>query len=167
MKRILLFVCAMILCQTAFAEQKMAVVSLQRALNEVNEGKKAKATIQAEFNVKKKQLDSMKDEIQKMRDGIEAQKMVLSKEALEAKGLELQNKAMEWQKKLVQYEQELKQKESESVQKILLSLRDMVIAIAKEQKFDIVYENSSENVLYAASATDLTPDLIKKYNAKP
>lgn len=149
------------------AEAKIATVSLQRALNEVEEGKRAKAAIQADMDVKKKQLESMKTDLKKMRDDLEKQKAVLAKDALETKANEMQAKFMDLQQKAVQYEEELKKKESESVQKILLSLRTMVQDMSKQGQYTLVFENSSDSILYAQGVPDLTDELIRKYNATP
>jgi len=48
----------------ARAEQKIGYVDLQRALNEVEEGKTAKALLQKDFAEKQKQLDSKKVEFE-------------------------------------------------------------------------------------------------------
>lgn len=148
----------------AVGQEKIALVNLQRALNEVEEGKKAKAAIQADMEAKKKQLDILKEELKKMRDDLEQKKMVLSKEALDKKANEIQTKFLDLQQKAVQYDQELKQKESESVQKILIALKKMVVDVAKNKGFDIVYENSVETVLYTSKGVDITNDVITAYN---
>lgn len=146
------------------AVEKVAIVDLQKALNEVDEGKKAKAAIQADMDAKKKQLDVMKEEIKKMREDLEKQKAVLAKAALETKANAIQTKFLEFQQKAMQYDQELKQKEVASIQKILDALKLKVVALAKEKQYTIVYENSADIVLYSSTATDITGDLIQAYN---
>lgn len=147
-----------------FAVEKVAIVDLQKALNEVDEGKKAKAAIQADMDAKKKQLDVMKEEIKKMREDLEKQKAVLAKAALETRANAIQTKFLEFQQKAMQYDQELKQKEVASIQKILDALKLKVVAMAKEKQYTIVYENSADIVLYSSTATDITGDLIQAYN---
>ncbi|OGQ08012.1 MAG: hypothetical protein A3G32_07625 [Deltaproteobacteria bacterium RIFCSPLOWO2_12_FULL_40_28] len=172
MRFIQIFVLAVVLglvpmISTGFAATgKVALVNLQKALNDVEEGKRAKAAIEADMNTKKKQLDSMKTELKTIRDAIEKDKMVLSKEALQTKTNEIQNKFLELQKKAMEYEQELKQKETASVQKILLALKQQVVSLAKQQGYSMVYENSSETVLYSSDAVDITLELIKAYNSR-
>ena len=148
------------------AQEKIALVNLQRALNEVEEGKKAKATIQADMDVKKKQLESMKAELTKMRGALEKQQVILSKEALQAKANEVQAKFMELQQKALQYDQELKTKEEASVKAILDALKASVIALAKEKKYTLVFENSADVVLYSAGGLDITNELIQIYNKR-
>lgn len=150
----------------AHAEQKIGIVRLQDALNMVEEGKQAKAAIEADMNSKKKQLDSMKTELKAMQDDMSKKASVLSDEAKKAKANEMQTKLLELQQKAVQYEQELKQKENDSVQKILSSLKVLVTDIAKRDGYSMVYENSADVILFSTGINDITPDVIKAYNAK-
>ncbi len=149
----------------SFAEDKIALVSLQRALNEVEEGKKAMATIQGEANAKKRELETLKTNLKKMRDDLEKQKMVLTQDAMQAKAGEIQSKFMELQQKAMQYDQELKKRENESVSRILQRLRDTVIVVAKEKSYDLVFENSAETVIYSTKGVDITPDVIRAFNS--
>ncbi len=149
----------------ARAEDKIALVSLQRALNEVEEGKRAMAGIQADAAAKKRELDTLKETLKKMRDDVEKQKMVLTQDALQQKSNEIQGKFMELQQKAMQYDQDLKKKEGESVQKILQRLKDVVVGIAKQGGYDMVYENSAETVLYSSKGVDITPSVISAFNS--
>lgn len=152
---------------TAKAEGKIALVSLQSALNGVEEGKKAKAALQATFATKQKEIDTLKNDLQKMKDDLDKQKSVLSEDALRAKANEMQAKYADLQQKAMSYEQELKDKESESVQKILEALKTTVQDVAKKGGYDLVFENSAETVLYSTNATDITAEVIKSYNTNP
>ena len=65
----------------ARAQQKIAYVDLQRALNEVEEGKAAKAALKKEFDSKQKALDERKTEFDRLRTDFEKQAAVMSEEA--------------------------------------------------------------------------------------
>lgn len=165
-KTYLLGLCLLLLSSSAYAQQKIAIVSINRALNQSEAGKKSMNTIKNDINAKKKKLDAMKANLKKMRDEIEKQKNILSKEALQTKMSEIQTKFMELQQKAQQYDQELKQKEAEAVQKISTELSEMALSMAKKEKYDLLLENSQGQVMYAPNAKDLTDDLIKAYNRK-
>lgn len=146
--------------------QKIAYVRLQQALNDVEEGKRAKAAIESELKTKEKKLESLKLELKTMREDLEKQKTVLSKEALEQKATEMQTKFMDLQKQAVAFEQELKTREAESVGKILASLKTVVVEVSKTKGFDLVFENSADTLIYGKEAVDITSDVIKAYNSK-
>ena len=151
---------------TVRAEEKIALVSLQMALNQVNDGKKAKDGLKKEYDAKKKQIDAMKADLEKMSQELEKQQMVLSADALNEKRKELQTKFMDLQNKAATFEKELKTKESDSAQKILTSLRDIVIKLSQQEGYTLVIENSSDTVLYSKGSKDITNDVIAAYNKK-
>ena len=149
------------------ADLKIAVVDLQQALNDSAEGKKAMSALEADKSAKSKQLESMKTEITNMRNELEKQKDSLTKEVLQQKANDLINKSGELQKKASEFEQQLKKKEIEATRRIISGLRMVVSDVAKDKGLDLVLENSADIVLYAPSAVDITPDVIKAYNANP
>lgn len=149
----------------AHAEDKIGLVSLQRALNEVEEGKRIKAKLKADYEGKKKQIDALKGDLDKLSQDLEKQKMVLSQEALKVKTQELQSKFIDLQNKAATYEKDLKTQEAENAKRMILSLRNIVNDIAKQGGYSLVIENSAETVLFSSNATDLTPNVIAAYNS--
>ncbi|EKD50691.1 MAG: hypothetical protein ACD_62C00455G0005 [uncultured bacterium] len=160
----LIFVCAG--TQRAWAQEKIALVSLQTALNEVNEGKKIKEGLKVEYETKKKKIDDMKLELETMSQDLEKQQMVLSADALNIKRKELQTKFLDLQNKAATFERELKTKEAQSAQKILTMLRTIVQEIANKSAYTLVIENSTETILFSKNAKDITTEVIAAYNAK-
>src|SRR5437879_5675620 len=65
----------------ARAEQKIAYVDLQRALEETDEGKKAKAKLKADFEKKQKELDARQDELKKIKQELDKQLPILKPDA--------------------------------------------------------------------------------------
>ena len=172
MKRIFLFIlfvtvvsCTGAKIPSALAEEKIALVNLQQALNEVDEGKKAKATIQADMDLKKKELETLKTNLTNLKNDLDKQQSVLSKDAIAAKTNEMQTKFASLQQKAMQYDQELKSKEEASVKSILDALKVKVAEIAKQKGYTLVFENSADVVLYS-NGVDMTSDLIAAYNKK-
>lgn len=171
MKKIALSICttmimATCLVSTVRAQEKIALVSLQSALNDVNEGKRTKETLKKDYEGKKKQIDAMKLELDKLSQDLDKQKMVLSEDALQTKRKDLQAKFIELQNKAATFERELKTKEAESAKKILTSLREVVLQISQSGGYSLVIENSSETVLFSKSGEDITPKVIAEYNKK-
>lgn len=160
----IIIACCVLIPVKVRAEGKIALVSLQNALNMVDEGKKAKTMLQKEYEDKKKQIDAMRSELEKLSQDLDKQKMVLSQEALETKRKDLQTKFIDLQNKAMTYERELKTKEAESAQKILMALRDIVTDLSKKESYSLVIENSAQTVLYSTSADDITDKVIAAYN---
>ena len=154
------------LVHPAQANEKLGFVSMQKALNSVNESKKIKTDLQTEYDTKKKQIDTMKADLEKTNADIEKQKSVLSQDALNQKRQDLQTKFMDLQNKAATYERELTTKESENAKRILLKLREIVLDISKKEGYTLVLENSMDTVLYSQGGTDITESVITAYNNK-
>ena len=152
--------------QAVFAAEKVAIVSLQRALNEVKAGKTAKENLKRDFEKKKKELMTLKESLEKEGKELEKQKSVLSKEALQQKAQALQKRYFDIQNKEGEYIKQLKTQEGESAKTILTGLRELVLQMAQSQGYTMVYENSGNNIIYSKNGEDITDKLIAEYNAK-
>lgn len=143
---------------------KIAVVDLGRALNEVSEGKKAKSNLEKEFKSKKKELDGMKDDLTALRSKLEQKSHLLSQEAMKEKSEDFQRKFVEYQQKAKEYTEQLSQKEGEITGKILEKLSKVVQDIAKRDGYTFVLEKSHGGVVYGPDNSDITSEVISRYN---
>ncbi len=143
---------------------KIGVVDMARALNEVNEGKKAKASLEREFKNKKTELDRMKNEMEATKNKLETKGSLLSQEALKTERDNFQRSFMEYQQKAKDYTEQLARKESEMTSKIIGKLRDVVGKVAQKDGYTFVLEKSQGGVLYGPNNSDITTQVIKLYN---
>ncbi len=165
---ILSFFVALLGTQKLVAQElKIGIVDFQKALNDVEEGKTAKARLKTEFDQKQKSLDALQNELKTMKDNLEKQKLTLSKEAMAQKEEEYRNKFVELQKKLADSRGELQQKEAEATGKIITNLRQIVQEIGQRDKFTLIFEKGQDVLLYSSSATDLTSQVISTFNSRP
>lgn len=148
-------------------ELKIGLVDFQRALNEVEEGKAAKARLKVEFDQKQKTLDALQNDLKAMKDNLEKQKLVLSQDAMKQKATEYQDKFIELQKRLAEFRGELQQKEAQYTGEIVTSMRQIVQEIGAQEKFTLIFEKATDVVLYSPTATDLTPKVITAFNSRP
>jgi outer membrane protein len=149
----------------ARAEQKIGVVDLQRALNEVDEGKAAKALLKKDFDEKQKQLDAKKTEFDKLQADLEKQAVVMSDAAKKEKAVDLDRRARELQGLFVQLQKDLSDRERDATKGIFDRMASIVRDIAEADGFSVVLEKGA-GVVYAPSSIDLTDELIRKYNSR-
>jgi outer membrane protein len=170
MKRIaILAVMAMIFFVThaAAAENlKIGGVNFQQALNEVEQGRRAKAALKSEFDAKQKKLDLQQAELKKMQEEIEKQKSVLSQDALAAKQKTFGDKYLELQKSMASYRDELVAKEAKMTGQILKNLKTVVAEVGQKEGFTLIVETSQDAVLYAQVKEDLTTKVVSLYNQR-
>lgn len=141
-------------------------VDIQRALIEVNEGKRAKDQLKAQFEVKQKELSQKEAELKKLKDAIDKESVVKVDEATEKKKAEFQTKLMELQQKFMKEQKELQEAEATLTTAITEKMRKVIGEIGEQSGYTLILESSGTRMLYAKPHLDLTNELIRKYNAK-
>ncbi len=149
----------------ARAEQKIGYVDLQRALNEVEEGKAAKASLKKDFDEKQKQLDSKKADFDRLQADVEKQSVVMSDAAKKDKAAELDRRARELQGLFMQLQKDLSEREREATKGIFDRMAVLVREIALAKGYTVVLEKGA-GIVYAPPSLDLTDELIGLYNER-
>src|SRR4051812_31682615 len=90
---------------------KIAIVNIQRAIEESVEGKSAIGSLKGEVERKQKELEGKKDELKKLDDELAKQEAVLKPDALQKKKQELQAKFQQLQETAMRAQRELQEKE--------------------------------------------------------
>lgn len=151
--------------RAAGPDLKIGIVDFERAINEVNEGKRAKESLKTEFDNKKKELEAMENELKTMKTELEKQRMILSADALKSKTDAFQEKFKTFQTKTRDYSNEMAQKETTLTKSIVERMQSIVTKIATDEGYTFVFEKSQGGVLVGPTSADLTDRVIKDYNA--
>lgn len=150
----------------AFAQNlKIGLVDFQQALNDVEEGKRAKANLKTQFESKQQALNAKQEGLKQLKEEIEAKRAALSADAMRQKEAQYRDKFLDLQKTLAQFRQEMATKEAEITQGIVEKLKKTVERIGKAEGYTIIFEKSQDTVLFATGATDLTAKVISAYNS--
>jgi outer membrane protein len=152
------------IAQASADDVKIATVDMQKALQSVDAGKKAKAQLETEFNAKKKQLQTEEASLRKMTDEFKKQSSVMSDEARNKKQSEIQERVAKYQEETQKSQMEIQQKERELTDPILAKLRGLIMNVAKTKGYTTVFEKNENVVLYSLDKDDLTTDVIAAYN---
>jgi outer membrane protein len=145
---------------------KLGYVDLQRALNEVEEGKAAKAQLKKDFDEKQKSLDRDQEELKRMKADFDKQAVVMAEEAKREKQGELDRKLMEVQGKFVTFQRELSEREREITRGIFDKMNVIIREIAEAEGFAFVFERNDAGMIVAPPSLDLTNEMVRKYNAR-
>jgi len=152
--------------RTARAEVKIGYVNLQQAVNDVDEGKAAKAALKKEFDQKQKLLDEKQNELKRFKEDFDKQAVVMSDEAKREKQSEFDRKLMETQGMFVQMQKELSEREREMMKGIFEKMEGIIREIADSEGFGFVFEQQNAGLIVAPKQFDLTAEMVRKYNAK-
>lgn len=169
MKRSAIFIAALLVgsvssAKLAHAEEvKLGYVDLQRALNETEEGRKAKAGLKKIFDQKQKELDEQQEELKKAVDDLQKKRSILAPDTLRAKESELQERMQKVQQTYLRHQQDLAQKEQEATGKIFERMQRIIQKMAVAENFTMVVD--AKVLVFAKPHLDLTNDLIRRYNS--
>jgi len=148
------------------AGQNLGYVDLQKALQSVDAGKTAKANLEKEVNAKKADLEKKQQSFQKEAEQFEKKAAILNDSAKAAKQAELQKKYVELQKLAAETQMELQKRERDLTQPIVTELKTIIEGIGKEKNYQLIVEKNEGAVLYAQSGSDLTDQVIERFNTK-
>lgn len=149
---------------TAATTFKIAYVDLQEALLSIKEGKKVKKKLEGIAKKKKKELEKEQEAIKDLKTELEKQAALMKEEERRKKLVEFQTRVEEFQAAYLESQQDLAKKEQEMTRPIFNKMLSIVEEMAQEMGYDMIMEKGA--VLYATSNSNLTDELIKRYNAK-
>ncbi|MGK5089623.1 OmpH family outer membrane protein [Bdellovibrionota bacterium FG-2] len=143
---------------------KVGVVDMQKALQTVDTGKKARSELEKDFNAKKKELTTEEAAIKKMGEEFKKQSLVMNEEARMKKQAELQERIMKFQENTARSQTDIQRKEHELTQPIVTKLRTIIGDVAKQKGLAMVLEKNENMVLFSLDKDDLTTEVIAAYN---
>ena len=138
---------------------------MQRALNETEDGRKAKANLKKIFDQKQKELDEQQEELKKAIEDLDKKRTLLPADKVHEKEVELQGRMQKVQQTNLRHQQDLQAKEQELTGKIIERMNKILIKIATSENFTMIFDRSQGVVAFAKPHLDLTNDLIRRYNS--
>jgi outer membrane protein len=165
MRRFMLALAVSLAAPASFAQaMKIGYVDVQRAVQEVEEGKAARARLKSELEQKRLNLDQKRSSLEKMKADYDKQAPVLSEDARRKKQEELQKAFLEAQNEAGQMQEELSGKEQEAMQNISKRLLMVVAEVSEKENFTFVLDKAA--LLYAPAASDVTNEVVRRYNER-
>lgn len=147
----------------AFAQVRVAVVDLQRAMSETEDGRRAKRRLKKLFDDRQEELDRRRQELERLSE--EAQTPGLSEDTRRERAENVQRKALELQQLYVQYQQELAQKEAELTSSIIGRMETILRRLGQAEGYTLILERQQGGVVFAPTNLDLTDVVIQRYEA--
>lgn len=148
------------------AENKIAFVDLEYALNNVDAGKKAKAILDQNYKQQREVLDSAAANLERMSNELESTSLVLSDDARRKKKVELEVAYAKYEKDKKTAFEQWQKKESNLTRDLLEGLTEIVQEIGREGGYTFILERHDASVLYAQENIDLTREVIDRFNKK-
>ena len=147
----------------ASADMKMAVVDVQRAVMQSEDGLRAQATLKKLFDSRQQELNKRQTDLQKQKEEIDRQKTVLSQQALQKKVDDWQKEMVELQQTFVEYNKELEKKQKELTDPIFERVLGSIKRLAGQDSYDLIVDRAT--VAFARGDLDLTDRVIQLSNS--
>jgi outer membrane protein len=147
----------------AAAEAKIAVVDVQHAVMQTEDGIRAQATLKKLFDKRQQELDARQTELGRAREDIEKQSRVLSRQALEKRMEDWQRRMVELQTVFVENNKELQKKQGELTGPIIKKMVGIIARLAKKSGYELIIDKQA--VPYARPDLDLTEQIVQMYNS--
>ncbi|MEP7124804.1 MAG: OmpH family outer membrane protein [Byssovorax sp.] len=147
----------------ASAEGKIAVVNVQQAVMQTDDGLRAATTLKKLFDKRQQELDARQAELSRAREDIEKQSRVLSRQALEKRMEDWQRRMVELQTKFVENNKELQEKQGQLTGPILKKMIGIIERLAKKNNCDLIIDKQA--VPYTRRDLDLTEQVVQMYNS--
>jgi outer membrane protein len=160
-------VAAVVVANVALAESvpKIGYVDLQRALLEVDTGKKAQQEL-------KDLADKVQGKLKKQKDAIDALRERLEKNSPSMKDEERANLEEDYRKKARAFESDvsdsqadLQKKEKDLTGAIIRDLQAIILQYGQEQNYTVILGTDSGAVVYGAKSADVTDAIIQRHNS--
>jgi outer membrane protein len=158
-------VAVLVLCgSSALAEDmKLGYVDMQRALNETEDGRKAKADLKKVFDQRQKELDEQQATLKKDMEDLEKKRTLLPADKVHEKEADIQARMQKVQQAYMRYQQDLSGKEQAATGKIFERMNRIIAKIAASENLTMIVDKSA--LVFAKPHLDLTNELIRRYNA--
>jgi outer membrane protein len=143
---------------------KIGYVDVQRAIQEVEEGRNARGRLKGEYDQRKAQIDKKSADLERMQQEYEKQAPVLSDDAKRKKQEEFQKALVDARKSAGELQEDMNRQEQQAMASILQRLQQVVAEIAEREAFSFVFDKGT--LLYGPQAADITNEVVRRYNDK-
>lgn len=162
-KTVVIAVLAMLVAYSGstMAENKIGFVDTVKLMEGAPQAKSAQSKIEEEFAPREKELVALQREIKKMEDDLSRDGSVMSESKRSQVERDILSKRRELKRSQEEFRDDLNIRRNEVLAKLQKDMYEAVVALAKEQKFDLIL---SQGVVYASDKVDITESVLKKLN---
>jgi outer membrane protein len=146
----------------ARAEVKLAFVDVQRALNECEAGKTAKAEFRVKVEAAERKLQEEQNEVGNLKDELEKKGMLMKPDQRQNLQDDYLNKAKNFERNYKDSKDDLERRDQEMTGKIIHDLAEVIRDVGEKQGFTMVMEKGS--ILWGLPSIDITDQVIRTYN---
>jgi outer membrane protein len=150
--------------QAPAATQKIAVIEVQRVIQESSVGKEALARIQRLQQAKQEDLAKRQKELRDLEQKIQEQGKSLSEDAMEKLQKDYQAKAVDLKRFQDDAQRDLEDAQRKELKTLEERIMPVIDAVGKEMGYSLVFNKFNSGLLFASEEIDITNAVITRFN---
>lgn len=172
-KKLFVFILAVIMFPVAVfaAELKVAVINMQRAVAETDEGMAALKKLKTKLDADSKVLQGKQDELKKMDEEMATQGYMMSESTKAEKQDKFRRAVKEYEKIRDEKNRAFSEAQKEITDKILKKLHEIIKSYAKSEGYSLILESGPQlqglpggSVIHYEDGMDITDKVIRMYD---
>jgi len=145
------------------AEIKIGFVDTAKLIEAAPQAKSAQSKIEKEFAPREKELVDLQRQIKTKEDKLTRDGAVMSESERSKLERDILSKRRDLKRTQEEFRDDLNIRRNEVLAKLQKDMYEAVVALAKEQKFDLIM---SQGAVYASDKVDITDSVLKKLTGK-
>jgi outer membrane protein len=162
---LVLSLCGFLAAQQASADTKIGVVNFQKLLEDAPQTKTAMQALENEFAPRRRDLLTMQNDLKARDEKLQREGAVMAEADRVKAEKNLRDEQREFSRKASEFQDDASTRRNEELGKVQRFLAGEVQSYSNTQGFDLVI--AGDNLLYAKSALDITPNVLAVVLTKP
>jgi outer membrane protein len=154
-----------VLASAQGASGKIGVINIQESIGKSGEGKKAFSELQKKYQPREQDLQRQQQDIAALQDQLQKQAMTLSDEERARLSRDLEEKQKILKRASEDANTDFQGDSQEVIRRVGQKMLRVISEYAQQNNFVLVIDNAQIPVYYAAKETDLTDEIVKRYDA--
>ena len=144
----------------AEAQQKFAVIDIQKVLGDSATGKAAQARVEAERQQKQAPLETMANEIQDLTQRLEAGKLSLAQDKLAELAKEREDKIIALKRAEDDANRDLQVSGERTMRELEAQILPVINQVGKDGGYTMIFNKFQSGLIYADQGIDITAQVI-------
>ena len=160
---VLLLAVLSICSKSLLAETKIGFVDTVKLLEAAPQAKSAQGKIESEFSSREKELVALQRAIKTKEDKLSTDGAVMSESERTKLERDILAKRRDLKRSQDEFRDDLNIRRNEVLAKLQKDMYEAIVALGKEQKFDLIL---TQGVVYNSDKVDITDSVLKKLKSK-
>ena len=154
------------LAQAAPSAPKIAVIEVQRIIQESAIGKEALARVQKVQQAKQEDLAKRQKDLRELEQKIQEQGKSLSEEAMEKLQKDYQAKAVDLKRFQDDAQRDLEEAQRKELKTLEERIMPVIDVVGKEMGYSLIFNKFQSGLLFASEDSDITNAVITRFNTQ-